>query len=413
MFKSFFPKPKSFFLSALIWSTFCISVWYGWVRDDVGIANSSLPTNVSRFISLPYLWFYGYYLISVALFSIFWFLVYPHRWQYWSVLGSALIIFMAYFSVEIGVALNAWYGPFYDLIQKALVTQGSITASALYQEVFTFLGIIMLSVAVSVLNLFLVSHYIFRWRSAMNEYYITHWQILRHIEGAAQRVQEDTMRFATTLEGLGINLINAIMTLVAFLPVLITFSPHVPTLPILGDMPYGLVIAAAIWSLAGTGLIALVGIKLPGLEFNNQRTEAAYRKELVYGEDHANRADPLTAAEFFSAVRKNYFRLYFHYTYFNIARFLYLRADSIFSLILLFPAIIAGTLTLGLMTQITNVFDRVRDSFQYLITSWSTIVELLSIYKRLRAFEAIIDQKSDDVIAKNGTSHSINPDFSR
>jgi peptide/bleomycin uptake transporter len=34
----------------------------------------------------------------------------------------------------------------------------------------------------------------------------------------------------------------------------------------------------------GTGLLA-VGIKLPGLEFKNQRVEAAYRKELVYGED--------------------------------------------------------------------------------------------------------------------------------
>jgi peptide/bleomycin uptake transporter len=32
----------------------------------------------------------------------------------------------------------------------------------------------------------------------------------------------------------------------------------------------------------------------------------------------------------------------------------------------------------------------VRESFQYLVNSWSTIVELLSIYKRLRAFESVI-----------------------
>jgi len=32
----------------------------------------------------------------------------------------------------------------------------------------------------------------------------------------------------------------------------------------------------------------------------------------------------------------------------------------------------------------------VRTSFQYLVNSWSTIVELLSIYKRLRGFEARI-----------------------
>ena len=42
------------------------------------------------------------------------------------------------------------------------------------------------------------------------------------------------------------------------------------------------------------------------------------------------------------------------------------------------------------MNQILNALDQVRTSFQYLVNSWPTIVELLSIYKRLRAFEATI-----------------------
>ena len=211
--------------------------------------------------------------------------------------------------------------------------------------------------------------------------------MLRHIEGAAQRVQEDTMRFASTLEDMGVSFINAIMTLIAFLPVLVTLSAHVPDLPIVGHIPYGLVIAAIIWSLLGTGLLAVVGIKLPGLEFKNQRVEAAYRKELVYGEDDPSRASPPTVKELFDGVRRNYFRLYFHYMYFNIARILYLQVDNVFGLFLLFPSIVAGTITLGLMTQITNVFSQVRGSFQYLISSWTTLVELMSIYKRLRSFE--------------------------
>ncbi|EKI2286047.1 peptide transporter, partial [Salmonella enterica subsp. enterica serovar Typhimurium] len=94
-------------------------------------------------------------------------------------------------------------------------------------------------------------------------------------------------------------------------------------------------------------------------------------------------ATPPTVRELFSAVRHNYFRLYFHYMYFNIARILYLQVDNVFGLFLLFPSIVAGTITLGLMTQITNVFGQVRGSFQYLINSWTTLVELMSIYKRL------------------------------
>jgi peptide/bleomycin uptake transporter len=220
---------------------------------------------------------------------------------------------------------------------------------------------------------------------------MSYWGRLRVIEGASQRVQEDTMRFSTTMEGLGVNLIESVLTLIAFLPVLLVLSANVTELPFVGEVPYALVVVGVLWSLFGTTFLALVGIKLPGLEFRNQRVEAAYRKELVYGEDHADRAQPPTVRELFVNVRRNYFRLYFHYMYFNVARIFYLQTDNIFPYIVLAPTIVAGKITLGAMNQILNAFQQVRTSFQYLVTSWTTIVELLSIYKRLRAFEATIE----------------------
>lgn len=403
MFKSFFPKPGPFFLSVFIWAMVAVIFWQvgggSWLLRLAGASND-VPISARRFWSLNYLMFYAYYLVCVALFAGYWFIRSPHRWQYWSILGTALIIFVTWFMVEVGVAINAWYAPFYDLIQTALASPNKVSINQFYQEIGIFLGIALIAVVIGVLNNFFVSHYVFRWRTAMNEYYTAHWQQLRHIEGAAQRVQEDTMRFASTLEDMGTSFINAIMTLIAFLPVLVTLSAHVPNLPIIGHIPYGLVIAAIIWSLMGTGLLAVVGIKLPGLNFKNQRVEAAYRKELVYGEDDANRATPPTLRELFSAVRQNYFRLYFHYMYFNIARILYLQVDNVFGLFLLFPSIVAGTITLGLMTQITNVFGQVRGSFQYLISSWTTLVELMSIYKRLRSFERELDNNDlqDEIV---------------
>ncbi len=95
---------------------------------------------------------------------------------------------------------------------------------------------------------------------------------------------------------------------------------------------------------------------------------------------------PLWYASCLAPCGKTYC-LYFHYMYFNIARILDLQVDNVFGLFLLFPSIVAGTITLGLMTQITNVFGQVRGAFQYLINSWTTLVELMSIYKRLRSFE--------------------------
>src|SRR6202000_3269656 len=164
----------------------------------------------------------------------------------------------------------------------------------LYSGALLFFNFATVYVMVSVFNAFFISHYIFRWRTAMNDYYVANWPRLRSIEGASQRVQEDTMRFASTMESLGVSLVKAIMTLVAFLPLLAVLSRNVTELPLIGAIPYSLVFAAVIWSLLGTGLLALIGIRLPRIEFFNQRVEAAYRKELVLGEDDPARAQPPT-----------------------------------------------------------------------------------------------------------------------
>ncbi|UVV68003.1 peptide antibiotic transporter SbmA [Brucella anthropi] len=397
MFVSFFPRPKLFFWSALVWSLLAVLGWYeggerlGAIFGLPPLAQDAAPIiGASLFWSAQFLWFYIYFAVATFAFYLFWAWFSPHPWQRWSILGSALILFTTYFGVQVSVSVNAWYGPFYDLVQKALTSPGAVSASDFYWGMVTFAEIAFIGVTVGVLSLFFVSHYIFRWRSAMNEYYVSHWPKLRSIEGAAQRVQEDTMRFSTTLEQLGVSLVKSVMTLIAFLPVLFSFSEKVSELPVVGMVPHALVVAAVFWAAFGTGFLALVGIKLPGLEFNNQRVEAAYRKELVYGEDHADRAEPITLGELFRNVRHNYFRLYFHYVYFNVARIFYIQADNIFPTLILVPSIVAGKLTLGLMNQITNVFSQVQGSFQYLVNSWTTIIELLSIYKRLRAFEAVI-----------------------
>jgi peptide/bleomycin uptake transporter len=389
MFVSFFPRPKLFFLSAIAWTALAMAFWYGYADDLIG-SSAQGAAGVALFWSARELWFDLYFALSVFIFAGAWMWFAPHRWAQWSILGSGLILFTSYFQVEVSVAINTWYGPFYDLVQAALSKSKPVTVEQFYSQLSTFAGIALVAVVVGVMTRFYVSHYIFRWRTAMNDYYIANWSQLRTIEGASQRVQEDTMRFATTMEGLGVNLINAVLTLLAFLPVLLRLSSVVTELPLIGAIPYPLVFAAVIWSVFGTGALALIGIRLPGIEFFNQRVEAAYRKELVLGEDDSARADPPTVNELFGAIRRNYFRLYLNFMYFNIGRIVYLQTDVIFPYILLGPTIIAGKITLGSMNQILNAFTQVRTSFQYLVNSWSTIVELISIYQRLRGFEAKI-----------------------
>ena len=396
MFKSFFPNPRPFFISVVVWLALNMLLWYtgghGWgeyLGFPKGYAEAELQIGVSRFWSPAFIWFYLWFLLSTALFAGFWGFLSDNKWQKWSIWGSAFILFNIWFGVQVSVAINAWYGPFWDMIQKML-SDGGGNINDLYNGTLTFLYIAMVAVTFAVINAFFTSHYVFRWRTAMNEYYTANWDQLRHVEGASQRIQEDTMLFATIMEDLGVELIKSVMVLIAFLPLLFKISEKVPVLPIVGEIEHSLVWAAIVWAVFGTVVLMIVGQKLPGLQFNNQKVEAAYRKELVYGEDHENRADPLTLKELFARVRVNYFRLYFHYAYFNLVAIWYKQLDVLYSLVVLFPAIAAGKMTLGLINQISNIFDKVRESFQYLISSWKTIIELLSIYKRLKAFESIL-----------------------
>lgn len=399
MFHSFFPRPKLFFLSAIAWTAVCIFVWYT-VGPQMGAAlgmpplapGQQAPIGLGYFFSPDNLWFYLYFTIFVLIFGLVWKAIERgHPWSNWSIWGSAFIIFIAYFSVQVSVAVNNWRGPFFDLFQRALAREEGITAWQFYDLQLRFLEIGLVGVTLSVVTAFFTSHYVFRWRTAMNDFYLSKWDKLRHIEGASQRVQEDTMRFASIVEGLGVVLINSVMTLVVFLPLLFQMSVHVTELPILGAIPHSLFWLALGWSVFGTVLLATVGIKLPGLQFRNQRVEAAFRKELVYGEDHEDRAQPPTMRELFGNVRKNYFRMYWHYLYFNVARYTFGQLDALILTFMLIPTIVVGKITMGIWQQIATAFGQVSDSFQYLVSSWTTIIELLSIHKRLKAFEAAID----------------------
>ena len=386
MLHSFFPNPRLFFASGVIWAIICILCWHlffsDW-EDPIGIA-ALFDWDPVR------VWLYEYTAVCYASFSAFWLRHSRHRWARWSVAGSALIVFATWFQVQLDVMINEWFGTFYDTVQQALAEPNSVSASDYYTQLATFLKIAMVFIITAVIVAFFTSHYVFRWRTAMNDHYVSLWPKIRHIEGASQRIQEDTMLFARIMESLGSRLIDAVMTLLAFLPILWGLSSFVKQLPIVGEVPQALVFIAILWSVVGTTILALAGWRLPGLEFRNQRVEAAFRKELVLGEENAERARPPTLTELFSNVRKNYFRLYLNYLYFNVVRYSYLQAGVILPYIALGPTIISAGVTLGVMQQILRAFGRVEGSFQFLVMSWTTIIELISIYKRLAAFERAI-----------------------
>ena len=309
------------------------------------------------------------------------------KWLLWSWLGTITILSSLWIQVKIDVAINEWFGQFYDMIQKALASPNAITVNEYWESLISFLTLAGTYVAVAVLVSFFTAHFLFRWRTAMVEWYHSVYDQARQIEGAAQRVQEDTIKFTKIMESLGTSLVEAIMVLIQFVPILLGLSIGIPIF-LFGEWQFGLVTGALLWTLGGT--IFLIGLgwvlKLVGVEYDLQKKEAAYRKILVIAEDDIN-VRPKTIEELFNDVRGIHFLSYLRYLYFNIGRIAYLQANVLSAYVFLGPAIVAGVVTLGVMQQIIRAFGRVEGSMQYLLKAWPTIIELASVYKRLKEFE--------------------------
>ena len=314
------------------------------------------------------------------------------KWIIWSWLGSIVILSSLWIQVKIDVKINEWFGQFYDMIQKALGKPNAITIEEYWSSLLSFISLAAFYVAVAVIVSYFTSHYLFRWRTSMVEWYHSVYDRARKIEGASQRVQEDTIKFSRIMESLGTSLIEALMILIEFMPILFGLSISIPIF-FFGDWDYGLIVGALIWSVGGTIFLIILGLilRLVGVEYDLQKKEAAYRKILVVAEDDGT-IRPKSIEELFNGVREIHFLSYIRYLYFNIGRIAYLQANVLSAYVFLAPAIVAGAVTLGVMQQIIRAFGRVEGSMQYILKAWPTIIEFASVYKRLREFESKINQ---------------------
>ena len=312
------------------------------------------------------------------------------------------------------VAINSWYGKFYDLLQNATdyVDKPNEGINLFFSQLVSvdyiikgfegdpsFVVIAFPYIVLAIFTGWFTRIYGLRWREAITFSYIPQWQAVEYeIEGSSQRIQEDCNRFARIVESLGLQVIRAIMTLIAFIPILWGLSDKVD-LPFLRDIKGSLVWFSLIVSLGGIVISWFVGIKLPGLEYKNQRVEAAFRKDLVLGEDDkVNYGQTETLLELFTGIRFNYHRLYLHYGYFDGWSTTYDQFMIIAPYLIMGPGLFTGIITLGVMVQVSNAFARVHGGFALILHNWTTITELRSIWRRLREFEDNLNKYSKRVV---------------
>ena len=349
--------------------------------------------------------------------------------------GLAVFVGHAIFKAWIKYTLNQWYGRFYDTVQWdgfASPNGSSFNSSFLEDdddyrivlaekrtEVWTllteFVGIVAPIVVVSPVARYLANRWRFAWRMALVRAYLLHYDTCRNpIEGAAQRIHEDTRRFEEGMYRCVSMALDAVLSLAVFVPVLIALGSEVQ-LPQWRWAPWLLCIAI-VCSFGGLAVSMLVGHKLVQLEVNNQRVEGRFRTGLVVLEQTPEElakpsargvAEPATRiatetpllwfTSTIDALTHNYRRLYANFALFDTWISGYDQIMILLPYFLVAPMLFAerdsDRVTLGVLIRVTNAFKEVFGAMSILTENWDMVNDFRSTVRRLSEFEAHVYQQ--------------------
>jgi peptide/bleomycin uptake transporter len=331
--------------------------------------------------------------------------------------GLVVVVGYAFFLAMVKAQLNEFYSKFYDLLQKG----GDVDPPSgeyedtyadyraqVAKELWSFALIVAPLVSATPAAKWARSAWAFLWRAALMRSYLEAWDTQREpIEGASQRLHEDTQRFADGVEGCLTTLLDAIFTLCVFTPILLQLSVEVASPVALGALTDAWLWAFAFFaSLVGLTGAAILGQKLVGLEVSNQKVEALLRKDLVLLETTPavivgtrpasdDRYSAFLPQTYFrntlESLQKNYFALFKHFGVLNFWLSLFDQAMVIAPYVIAAPLVFAADpdrrITLGTLIKMSNSFEKVFASLSVIAENWGAINDFRSTYRRLREFE--------------------------
>ena len=204
------------------------------------------------------------------------------RWR--ARLLLAVVITLNLSLVGMTVLLTYWQRAFYNTLENKdwdgfialLFTWHRTEAEGLLPG---FVMVAVLYILIAVYQLYLRQALQMRWRRWLTDVYLAQWLSDRayyhmaltdpYTDNPDQRIADDARLFVEDTLGLGIGLLNSIVTLGSFILVLWSLSGPVTVLGV--EIPGYMVWVALIYALLGTWLAHLIGRPLIALNFSQQR----------------------------------------------------------------------------------------------------------------------------------------------
>lgn len=350
--------------------------------------------------------------------AAFWRLAGPYWWSEdkWAGRGLlAVVIALNLSLVAISVRFNAWNNDFYNTLQN-------LDQDEFYRQLGIFTALAAAFIVIAVYQLYLNQMLQIRWRRWLTERYLEAWlgedRFYRLQIGAAatdnpdQRISEDIQQFVEKTLGIGLGLMNAVVTLVSFVTILWTLSGTL-TVPLPGGgeigIPGYMCWVALVYATIGTWLTAKIGAPLVGLNFNQQRLEADFRFRMVRLREnseaialwHGAGAERLSLRDSFFLVVGNFRAIMSKQKDLTWFTSFYSQVAIIFPFVVAAPRFFAKEIQLGGLMQTASAFGQVQNSLSFIVNSFSTIAEWKAVVDRLTGFTASLD-RIDEVRAQTG-----------
>jgi putative ATP-binding cassette transporter len=332
-------------------------------------------------------------------------------------IAMALVVFLVLINqaqVGIIVRLNFFNRDWFNAIQSR------DAATFWHQLLFVFTPYAFVYVATTVIEFFMQSMLVIRWRRWLTDHFVSRWLayhnhyrislVASQTDNPDQRIAEDVFRFinggsdgSNTAYGIydfSILLISTVFSLVSFSIVLWSLSKSF-TLP--GTdivLPGFLFWVALIYAASGTLITHLIGRPLIHLYFQRQRMEADFRFSLARLREYTEQvallsgedAEKNMVGQRFGALIANYLALVYRRMRVTAFTQTFGQLSPIIPFIFTAPFYFARKIELGVMTQTAGAFAQVANALTFFVNYYAYLAGFKSVVDRLNSFDVAIDQ---------------------
>jgi len=314
-----------------------------------------------------------------------------------------LLVVINQAQVGISVRLSYFNRDWFNAIQEK---NSEVFWSLLYTVFFFWASIYIVS---AIIEYILQSQLMIRWRRWLTARYVSDWldegsHYRMALAGSGadnpdQRIADDVDEFINRTYSFSISLLSTTSSLVSFSIILWTISANftIPGTEI--AIPGFLFWVACLYSGFGTLVTHLIGRKLIGLYFDQQKYEANFRFSLARLREYAEQiallkgepAERGLLMDKFGDVIRNFLSIV------SLRKMLMAFTSGYGQISPLIPYVVAapfyflGKIQLGVLTQTASAFGRVEGSLSFFIDAYTSVAAYLAVIRRLTGFDTSID----------------------